>query len=259
MGAWLWWQYWLRAKNEYHIHSPFLYDLYTKVIKKSQSYSKEKHIEIEHYRKVLAKERRFITIQDYGAGSKIFKTPQRSIAQIIRYTVSPPAFGQLMYRLVAYFNPYYVVELGTNLGFTTAYLAKALKEGELFSLEGCAATQAEARKNLEHWQLDRVHLLLGNIDDTFPKLIEELPQIDFLLIDANHSYEATWRYFEWSLSKIHENSVLVIADIYWSEGMQRAWAEISKHVEVSLSVDLYEVGILFFRKKQAKQHFILHW
>ena len=60
--------------------------------------------------------------------------------------------------------------------------------------------------------------------------------------------------FNLGLEKKHHHSVFVFDDINWNEEMQKAWQEIKDHPEVTISLDLFYVGIIFFRKEQQQEH-----
>jgi predicted O-methyltransferase YrrM len=81
--------------------------------------------------------------------------------------------------------------------------------------------------------------------------------LDLVFFDGNHRYQPTMNYFNLCLKKANENSVFVFDDIYWSNEMTKAWEEIKNHKDVTVTIDLFSVGLVFFRTQQAKQHFIL--
>ncbi|RYF62388.1 MAG: SAM-dependent methyltransferase, partial [Cytophagaceae bacterium] len=89
--------------------------------------------------------------------------------------------------------------------------------------------------------------------------IASLNPVDFVFFDANHRYEPTVRYFEICLTNIHNDTVFVFDDIHWSDEMEQAWAYIKVHPSVSVTVDLFWVGLVFFRREQPKQDFILRF
>jgi len=215
--------YWWKAQNEHSIHSPFVFDLYQKVIKdkKSSYYAFE---EIEQLRKTLLESEESVEVEDLGAGSKRTNSPQRKVAEIAKNASKSPKIAQLLFRLVNYFQPLVILDLGTSLGLTTSYLARAApSNAQFYSFEGSENLLEIASKNFQTLQIHDINLVKGNIDDTLPKIIENVSQIDFAFVDANHRYEPTKRYFELMLPKLTENSVLVFDDIYWSAEMTRAW------------------------------------
>ncbi len=248
-------KYLLKAKDEHSLHSPFVFDFYTKILNdKSQ---KADYVNIEALRKQLLSDKRIITINDFGAGAKTNKNTQRTVGDIARKSLKKPSLAQLFYRIIENYQYSTILDLGTSLGLTTAYLASSSQDIKVQSFEGCAETAKIAQENFDKLSLKNIEIIVGNIDGTLPEKLSETAQLDFVFFDANHRYEPTIRYFEQCLSKAHEDSCFVFDDIYWSEEMKEAWQTIQKHEFVSVSIDLFWVGIVFFRKKQPKQHFIL--
>ncbi len=248
----------LRAGNEHSIHSPFLFDLYTRVIACKHDTSAD-YDQIKKTRKALLRSKETIEILDLGAGSRVNKSNVRSIGSIAKNAEKPEKFGKLFYRLIQHFQPNYIIELGTSLGITSLYLCKARPQAKVITFEGCPETASIAKQTFHSQQVDNVEVVLGNIDDSLIERIKTLPQIDFAYFDANHRYEPTIRYFEACLPLAHNDSLFIFDDIYWSEEMKKAWEEIKLHPDVSLTVDLFWIGLVFFRKEQPKEHFCLRF
>ena len=247
----------LSSKNEHALHSPFVFELYTKVI-----IAKTKNsifIEIENLRKKLLRNKTVIEITDFGAGSRIYKTNQREIRQIAKSAEKKPKFGKLLFRLIQWFKPATIFDLGTSLGITTIYESKAYRDARVTTFEGCPATAAIAQKNFEASNCQNIEVVVGNIDETLPKAISQIEQLDFAFFDANHRYQPTVNYFEMCLQKATEESVFVFDDIHWSDEMHEAWQYIKNHSQVMISIDLFFVGLVFFRKNQPKQDFVLRF
>ena len=258
-------RYLSRARDEHALHSPFLFTLYTQVIR-AKTGSKALLTPIQNLRKQLRKSRQVITIADYGAGprqagSKVNESRQRTLGDIARNSQKPARFGRLLFRLIQRFEARTIVDLGTSLGMTTAYMAEAAKTygGRVLTFEGCPETAAVARQNFEQLGLQNVDIIVGNLDETLTPKITSLDPIDFVFFDANHRYEPTIQYFETCLANIHNDTVFVFDDIHWSDEMEQAWAYIKKHPSVSVTVDLFWVGLVFFRREQPKQDFILRF
>lgn len=253
-------RYLSRARDEHALHSPFLFALYTRVIRVKTG-AKAWFIPIRVLRKQLRKSRQVITIADYGAGSKVNESRQRTVGDIARNSQKPARFGRLLFRLIQRFEARIIVDLGTSLGMTTACMAEATKSygGRVLTFEGCPETAAVARQNFDQLGIQNVEIVVGNLDETLAPQIALLKPVDFVFFDANHRYEPTVRYFETCLTNIHNDTVFVFDDIHWSDGMEQAWAYIKKHPSVSLTVDLFWVGLVFFRQEQPKQDFILRF
>ena len=241
------------AKTRHGIHSPFVYNLVDKVIYDFKD--KPEYLEIENLRKNLLKDDRTITITDLGAGSLVNNHKQKKVKTLAKNALKPKKIAQLLYRLVKEFKPDTLVELGTCLGITSAYFSKAIPNGKIITMEGCPQTAAVANENLKKLNISNTEVVIGNFDFNFPKYVESQEKIDFVFIDGNHRKQATLDYFELCLSKIHENSILIFDDIYWSPGMQEAWEQIKVHPRVTLTIDLFWIGLVFFKTDRVKEHF----
>jgi predicted O-methyltransferase YrrM len=243
----------LRAKNRHGVHSPFVYRLIDSVIYDFET--KKVYTEVENLRQQLFIDNRIITVTDLGAGSHVNNNRQKKISDIAHNALKPPKLAQLLYRLAAYLKPRNIIELGTCLGITTVYLQKAEPTAQVYTFEGCPETAGVAKETFGKAGINNVKLLTGNFDDTLHDAIDNLSQLDFVFVDGNHQKEATLKYFEWCLPKIHENSMLIFDDIYWSHGMKEAWAQIKAHPQVTVTVDLFWIGLVFFKKGQVKEDF----
>jgi len=243
----------LTAKTRHGVHSPFVYKLVDEVIYDFQP--KAEYKIIEELRKNLLTDERQVRITDLGAGSLINNNKQKQVKQIAKNALKPAKLAQLIYRLAKYLQPGNITELGTCLGITTSYLATAVPQAKIITLEGCPQTAAVAEENFGKLNLQNVSLKVGNFDANLPEVIEEEQQMDFVFIDGNHRKDATLNYFEWCLPKVNENSLLIFDDIYWSEGMKQAWTQIKSHPDVTVTIDLFWIGLVFFKKGREKEHF----
>ena len=233
-----------------------MFGLYTSVVRHTGTFGA--YAPIEARRQELLNSPASISVTDLGAGSHTGAGQQRRLADIARTAAKPPHLAQLLFRLVNYFRPATILELGTSLGLTTAYLAAADSRCRVVTFEGCPNVAATARETFVALQLSNVAIVEGNIDDTLaPALLALHAPVDFAFFDGNHRYEPTLRYFELCLAHRTDESVFVLDDIHWSAEMEQAWEVIKVHPEVMLTVDLFYIGLVFFRKNQPKQHFSL--
>jgi len=249
-------KYWFTSDNAHGIHSPFVFDLYTRVIKPDLKY----YIfdDIERCRDTMLISDKKIFVSDFGAGSKKNNAPEKSIRQIASVSLKPAKVGKLLFKLVNEFQSKTIFDLGTSLGITTMYLAGSDSQSTVFTFEGCGNIAEIAESNFKKINFKNIYLTIGNLDDTLKLMVDKTEIIDLAFFDANHKFEPTIRYFEICLEKTNENSVFIFDDIYWSEEMKEAWMTIKNHPSVTLSIDLFEVGLIFFRKESIeKQHFKL--
>jgi len=243
----------LSATTRHGTHSPFVYELVDKVIY-DKSF-KSDYQAIEELRATLLRDTHLITITDLGAGSMYNNNKQKAVKDLAANALKSPEWAQLIYRLINWHKPQTVIELGTCLGLTTAYIAKAAPQAKVITVEGCPETASVARNNFEQLNQTNISLLVGNFDTIFPELVGEHQSLDVVYVDGNHRKDATIRYFEQLLPKVNEYSMIIFDDIHWSKGMEEAWEIIQEHPRVSITIDLFTIGLVFFRKGQAKEHF----
>lgn len=248
--------YQLTSCTEHDLHSPFLYNFYEELIKNENPFGD--FDTLNELRTKLSKNNTSIAVTDFGAGSKKFDNSTRVIKEIYKHGIAPKKQAEFLYRLVNKFQPKTIIELGTSIGLTTLYFSKALPNSMIYTIEGCPNLYEFSKKNFIENNAKNITSINGNFNDKFPALLNEIENIDFIYIDGNHGYEPTLNYFEHSLKKINKNSIIVFDDINWSDDMQKAWQIIHQHPTVTLSLDLFYFGIVFFRtENKEKEHFIL--
>jgi len=246
-----------RHKNGYGIHSPFLFDLITKGL--NIKYDEEVFSEIEKQRNKLLTTKNKIVVDDLGAGSKKIKGRTRRISELAKTTLSRKKYVLLLIKLIRYFNCVSVLEMGTSLGITTLYLSSAKKNIYITTIEGEKNIAAIARQNLESGNKKNIRLIVSDFSKALKTLYSNNQYFDMVFIDGNHRYDATLEYFDYLKTLTHNESILVFDDIHWSKEMYHAWQKIISDKAVTLSLDVFQFGIVFFKKELSKQHFILRY
>lgn len=249
-------KYYFKAKNVHGVHSPFVFDFYQNVFKNQNTAPGFEAIESLR-KELLKRDTEIIKIIDYGAGPKKNSSNERIVSEVAKISLSSPKWCKFLYHLVRHYRLNNIVELGTSLGITSCYLGYAAPDGIVYSLEGASAYIDIARQNYNKLGLKNVLTSEGNIDLTLIKTLRHVEWVDLVFFDANHRYEPTIRYFETCLKKSHPGSVFIFDDIHWSKEMNQAWEEIISRPEVSISINLFQMGLVFFNEGVEKQHFIL--
>jgi len=253
-------RYWISSENGkgHGIHSPFVFDFVTKVLNDDREYYCYRAI--EKLRAELLKNKTILELEDFGAGSRIHTAYKRSVSEIASSSLKPKKFASLLFRMVNYYQPANVLELGTSLGITTSYLASANEKICVTTMEGAKAIATIARKNFQGLDLKNIRIVEGNFDNTLGLFLNNTSTVDFAYIDGNHRKEPTFRYFELLLQKINNNSILIFDDVHWSKEMEEAWEQIKANPRVTLTIDLFFIGIVFFRTEQKiKQDFVIRF
>jgi len=248
-------RYWLNAVNQHSLHAPFVYDFYTRIIQGQQE--NELFDTIESYRHQYLQDENYIKVTSPGAPSRVSNDGKRKISRLAQHGISKPKNSRLLYRIIQDMQPEIIVELGSSLGINTLYLSAAYPQAQVYTFEGCKETAQLAAQLYDNWPIKNISLIEGNIDETLPRLCTKLDRIDFAYLDANHRFKPTVNYFNLLMKKSSSHSILILDDIYWSEGMYQAWKTIISKPEISLSLDLFELGIVFCRKLPIKQHYTL--
>jgi predicted O-methyltransferase YrrM len=252
------------------IHSPYLFELVRFVLRDENSFYC--FAGIERQRELLSACPDSIEVVDFGsAGSPEGTVISRRICEIASTHLESPLMAQSLFRIVNFLTqksnrPLNILELGTSLGITTAYLASASSSNHVVTYEGSSEVLRIAKGVWRQLQLENIQSVEGNIDNTLLSSscsanhsVAVLPEVlDFVYIDANHTYDATMRYFHFLSSKMPEKGIMVLDDIHYSEEMERAWQRIKDEERVTTSIDLYHMGILFFDSHYLKRHYIIH-
>lgn len=251
-------KYYFTSGNRHDVHSPFVYSLIEDVLLDKKQHPAFR--EIEQLRKQLLQSDETLQVTDLGAGSLISAGNERRVRDITRYAAKQPKFGQLFYRLIQYLQPGRILELGTSMGLSTAYMAKAAPKARVYTIEGCPNIAARAAKNFESLHISNITQVTGNFDTVLPDVLKQMQLPDWVYIDGNHRKEPTLAYFEQCLQFADEYSVFIFDDIHWTPDMEAAWHIIQDHPQVTMTIDLFFIGLVFFRKDfKVKQHFTLKY
>ncbi len=249
-------KYYLAASNGkgHGMHSPFVYDFIRNVLNDKQQFPE--YEVVEKLRLQLLERKEEVEVEDFGAGSGISNSKKRVVASIARHAVKSKKYSQLLFRIVRKYRPEQVIELGTSLGVSTSYFSLANPSASIITIEGSPAIAKIAKQNFDQLGFNNIKLLVGNFDTVLPTILNEKSEIQFAFIDGNHQYESTVQYFKALLPAIQNDSVVILDDIHWSSGMEKAWEEIGKHKQVKCTIDLFFFGLVFFREEfREKQHF----
>lgn len=251
------WRYYFRAQTRYDVHSPFLSHWLEAVIEDDREfYAFDEAEMIRHY--WLYSTQTVDYSIDHGAGSRAGQARRRKVKDMVRSSAIDQETGRRLFRMVNYHQPKTILELGTNLGLSSLYIQGACPSARLITIEGHPEVAALAKSSFRRAKKQVPDIRIGTFGDELPKALAEMEQLDFVFIDGDHRYDSTIVYVEELLPKLHDRSILIIGDIHWSPGMEQAWEELCRHPRVTMSVDLFHIGVLFFRPEQQEiEHFTL--
>jgi predicted O-methyltransferase YrrM len=248
-------QFLWKSKNEHAVHSPFVFNLVTKCFYDKKP--KPEYQVLKNYRNSLLENKNTIEVTDFGAGSKVFKSNTRQIAKIAKTAGITQKRAELLFRITNYFQPQSILEIGTSLGLATSALALGNSKAKITTLEGCPKTLAIAKNQLQSLNINNVELVITEFSEYLQSqnLISNI--FHLIYIDGNHSKKATLDYFELLLPTITNETLWIFDDIHWSPEMEQAWEIIKTHPKVTVTIDTFQWGLVFFRKEQPKEHFVI--
>ena len=247
-------QFLIRSKTKYDIHSPFIYQFITDVLEDARHFYA--FDEIEYAREILMQDETIIEVIDQGAGSRKLKSPGRKISDIAATSLTNRKFGELLFRMVNYYQLKNILELGTSLGISALYFAKANRDVHVTTIEGSPAIADRARQVFKTWGHDQIHLINAEFSAGLEQLEIGNDKFDLIYIDGNHQKQPTLDYF-YKLKEKHSttDTIFIFDDIHWSSEMEAAWKIIQNDKSVTATIDLFFKGLVFLNTGlHAKQH-----
>lgn len=239
------------------IHSPFVFDFITGVLRKDMP-AKEKEA-VNSIRRSMEDCKTRVTVNDLGAGSGSLPAGSRRLCDIARRSSVHHRYGKVLYNLASAYDGLNILEMGTSVGISSLYLAMGAPSSEIVSIEGCPELSAIAENNFLQADVDNVHVLRGGFEKVLPGLKKDGYKAALVFVDGNHRGKAVLEYFSCLKELIAGESVIIFDDINYSFEMNEAWKEIKSDLHVSLSIDVFQMGLLFFKKGMVKQDFVIRY
>lgn len=244
--------YKLNAKGRHGVHSPFVYDLLDNClrIKIPQNVYKR----FLNYKKQLKQDDTQIDVTDLGAGSKKLSN-RRKVKDIAKISGTSSKYGKLLYKLVNHYQPKTILELGTSLGVGTFMMANGNSKSEVITIEGCPNTASISQRMHREFETKNVDFVISDFV-SYLKTYEG-PKFDFIFIDGDHKGDRLQELLKILDNHIHEETIILLDDIRWTNDMLNAWNKIVSDKKYHLSIDLFKMGIIMLRNHQEKEHFVI--
>jgi len=242
----------LQSKNQYAVHSPFIYNFLIKCLYAKFSNTLKNKLWL--FRKVFLTSSEVIEVTDRGRGSQQFNSNYRAVKDMARYAGMTRHKSKLINKIIGYFNIKTVLELGTSVGLGSIAMAVNQPNTKVETVEACPNTSSFARKQFKI--LDLENITVFNYEFSFfLNNISDRKEYDLIYLDGHHDKKAILEYFKLLQKHIHPYSIIIFDDIYWSKDMQEAWQTICRDETVIVSIDLYFWGIVFFNPNLSQQHY----
>jgi predicted O-methyltransferase YrrM len=236
------------ASNQHGVHSPFIYQLVTQCFyKKINKNLWRAFLDTRQYFKEKNN-------TDFETESKISKRNTRQVSQIAKVAGISNKKAKILIKTLDYLKPERILEIGTAMTLGTSAIKKENKSTSILTLKECPETSKTIQKLFKKNNFEGIEIINGNFSEILSTCTQN-KKFDCVVFDRSHTKKATLNYFEECLKTIHNNSFFIFDDIYRTSEMQEAWSVIKKHSKVTVTVDVFYFGIVFFRKEQAKEHF----
>ncbi len=246
-----------RHKRGHGIHSPFVFGFIKEVLR-DKTVPPELEL-IEKIRTSLRRSEECIMVDDFGTGRQGDVQRRERVSRMVATASTKCKYGRLLYRITRYFKPVRILELGTSLGFGSMYLGMGNPHAEIITIDGCKACLSIAAGNFRELGLDNITVRNGLFEKLLPELLKVFNGVDLVYFDGDHRKDQLIHYFETALAYTGDESIFILDDIHWSPDMSKAWEQIKKHPKVKVTMDLYQMGIVFFRKGLQKQDFLVRF
>lgn len=240
------------------IHSPFVYYLVSRVLR--NKCDRDIVLYVEKIRKKMIHDTRIITINDLGAGSSRKSSGnKRKVSEIARYSSLPEKYGIILSGMAKEFGMPGIIELGTSVGLSAMYMALSCPDSMLYTVEGCKETAKIAAENFDQAQIKNINMLNGSFDECLPEILDSCKTPGLVFIDGDHRKEPLLKYFRMIADRSGSHTVVIIDDIFLSKEMEQAWKEIKLHSKVTVTLDIFRMGIVFFREGINNNHFVVRY
>ncbi|MDG1046304.1 MAG: class I SAM-dependent methyltransferase [Bacteroidia bacterium] len=243
-------RYFLSSKGKHSVHSPLVYQFITQVLNSNEdgNYSLA-----EYERKRLQSDTTSIDFVDFGKSGQTF---EKKINTIAKNSLKSKKYAQLLRRIAQHFQPNKVLELGTSFGITTAYLAYD-QSVDITTLEGSERVAQEAVQVWKNLKLSQIQCITGDFDKTLHLVSQQ--SFDLIYLDGNHRCEPTLTYFNILKKNSHKKTIFIFDDIHYSESMEEAWNQIKQQPDITITIDLFFVGLVWIDPSLSKENFVLRY
>lgn len=246
--------YQLKAKGRHGVHSPFVYEFVDKCLR--QNVDKTVFKRFKRYKKQLNRDNSSIEVTDLGAGSKKLSR-LRKVMEIARVSGTSKKYGKLLFKLVNFYQPKTILELGTSVGIGTFMLASGSPKSKVITVEGCPETSALAREKHNEFQNENIHFVVSDFVSYLKNYKGE--PIDFVFIDGDHKGEKLLELLDLLSDIVHDETIILLDDIRWSQDMLNTWNKLIENKKFHLTIDLFKMGIIMPRTHQEKEHFVIRY
>ena len=231
------------------IHSPFLFHLITTVIENKQQNAEYKIINKLHTNSLnLLNQRQDLPFnQNSGEAINITDHPRK----LSKKLELPRRFHEMIFRLIREFKPAAIIHYGPTIGINSGVMALANPLTPVYQITEDHIYDLLAQDLLMDPGLTNLCFLP---QDSVPPVRPE-----FVMINYPENPERNKILLQRCIHENGENDLIIIKGIHHSKEMEEIWKEMTLHTSVRVTLDLFETGIVLFRRGLQKENFILRF
>jgi len=214
---------------------------------------------IEDLRISLSGNKELLEVSDHGAGSKLAAGEKRSVRKLVKHTAVSRKKGELLARISGFLDFPVILELGTGTGISSLYLAMGSPNSNVFSCEGSSAIGELAKDNVKGLGTKNISISVDTFMDWLPGMLNQKEGELLVFLDGDHRGDRLLHYCEQIMTSERQKRIIVLDDIHWSQDMFQAWRTLTERKEISLSLELFNLGIVFLGFEIQKGHYIIRF
>jgi predicted O-methyltransferase YrrM len=247
--------YWIKGKNRHGVHSPFVFDFNDKCLRTAVP-ENVRSLYSDYYNQLRNSDQKII-VDDFGAGSKKLGN-KRKVQSIAKISGSSAKYANLIYKIVHYYQPGHILELGTSLGLSTLMMRLGNRYAEIDTIEGCRQTLEVTQQQFPTELKEKINFHRSTFDAYLTKT-NKPKTYDFIFVDGDHRGESVLKVLDLLNTFIHDETIILLDDIRWTEDMQSMWYALIASGNYHVSIDLFKMGIIVPRKHQATENFVIRY
>jgi len=170
---------------------------------------------------------------------------------------------KLLFRLVNNAQPTSIIEVGRVIGLTTAYLAAPCKKVPVISIDVkrdqnlSDFTSLMLKQHAPNVELHEEEVV--NCLDEALLRVEKEERLFILFRLELFEVEVAMQIFKKLIKVTNSQSIIVMTGIHASKALNRLWKDYIKSDKISVTFDLYELGVMYFDHSYAKQNYLINF
>jgi len=238
-----------RHRHGHSIHSPFLFHLITKIIE-----DKKRLPEYDSTKKLKKKVLVLLNNRSDQSFTKVyqaFNLPPSNPRKLYRRVELPFRYGKVVFRLIREFKPSSVINYGPAFGAILALMAMANTDNYIYQVISDPLYENVCKELFNDLVISNIQFIPEN----------SLPEVnpEFIVINYSNNPDCTQILVQKYIEAHGSDDVLIIKGIHDSKEMEAIWQEFIENDQVHVTLDLFEIGIAFFRKGLQKENFVLKY